>query len=364
MSSRIYNFSAGPATLPLPVLEQAREELLSLPGIGMSVLEISHRSKTAEEIFETAESNIRKLYSIPDTHQVLFLHGGASLQFSMVPMNLLLGPGRKTDYILTGSWGKKAVAEAKKEGGVHLAWDGGDNQYRCVPRQDELDLDPASSYVHFTSNETIEGVEFQSEPECDDVPLVCDGSSNFLSRSLAIEKYGLLYAGVQKNAGPAGLAIVIIREDLLERVPEGLPSMLDYRVQVTNDSLYNTPNVFGVYIVSLVSNWLLSEIGGLEKMHQINKEKASKVYKIIDHSDGFYTGHAEKGSRSLMNITWRLPSGELEDKFVEEAATQGLDGLKGHRSVSGLRASLYNAMTLDGVEALCAFMKDFHDKHG
>ncbi|MBI3951851.1 MAG: 3-phosphoserine/phosphohydroxythreonine transaminase [Acidobacteria bacterium] len=362
MEKRVYNFSAGPATLPLSVLEEVQRHLLTLPGVGMSILEISHRSKWFDEILETTESNLRRLLHLPDHYKVLFLQGGASLQFSMVAMNFLRGSGKSADYILTGSWSEKAIQEARREGSVRVAWTGKAENCVRVPQQAELDLDPNAGYVHFTSNETIQGVEFQTEPDTGDVPLICDSSSDFLSRPIPVERYGLIYAGAQKNAGPAGLTLVIIRDDLLERVPDNLHTMLDYHVQAKNKSVYNTPTVFAIYITMLVTRWLLEEIGGLEKMAAINQQKAQLLYDVIDQSDGFYRGHARPDSRSVMNVTWRLPNETLEQEFVKQALGRGLYELKGHRSVGGIRASIYNAMPLEGVQALCDFMAEFEER--
>lgn len=361
MSERIFNFSAGPAVLPLPVLEKAQAELVSLPGVGMSVMEISHRSKTFDEIHGRAEKGIRELMSVPDNYHVLFLQGGASLQFSMIPMNLL-PKGGSADYILTGSWGKKAIKEAKREGAVNIAATTADGGFTRVPAQDELNLDPHAAYVHFTSNETIEGVEFKTEPEVGNVPLVCDSSSDILSRPIATEKYGLIYAGAQKNIGPSGVTLVIIRDDLLQRIPDGMHTMLDYRTHVENNSLYNTPNTFGIYIIALVCD-LLREKGGLEAMQRHNEAKAKLLYDAIDATE-FYRGHADQDSRSQMNVTFRLPSEELEKKFANEATAAGLDGLKGHRSVGGIRASIYNAFPREGVAALVSFMNEFERTNG
>jgi phosphoserine aminotransferase len=361
MSERIFNFSAGPAVLPVPVLEQAREEMLSLPGVGMSVMEISHRSKVFDEIFAGAESGLRELMGVPEGYKVLFLQGGASLQFSMIPLNLLPG-GASADYIVTGSWGKKAVKEAKRQGSVNLAADMADSRYSRVPDDGELKLDAAAAYVHITSNETIEGVEWTGEPETNGVPLISDASSNICSRPIDVSKYALIYAGAQKNLGPSGLTVVIIREDLLSRIPDGMHTMLDYRTHVENKSLYNTPNTWGIYILNLVGRWL-KERGGLEGMGCENDAKAQMLYDAIDASD-FYRGHAAPEARSSMNVTYRLPSEELEKKFTSEATAAGLDGLKGHRSVGGIRASIYNAFPREGVEALVAFMKEFERKNG
>jgi phosphoserine aminotransferase len=361
MTKRVWNFSAGPAVLPLSVLQEAQRDLLALPGVGMSVLEISHRSKWFDAIREEAEANLRQLLRIPDHYRVLFLQGGASLQFAMVPMNLL--GGGSADYIITGSWGEKAFQEAVKVGKARIAWSGKSENFTRTPQPNELDIDPNAAYVHFTSNETIQGVEFQQEPPVGDRPLVCDASSDFLSRPIPIERYALLYAGAQKNAGPAGVTIVIIREDMLERTPPNMPAMLDYRLQAEHQSVYNTPPVFAIYIVMLVTRWLLHEIGGLERMQQMNRQKASLLYEVIDQSDGFYRGHAHPESRSVMNVTWRLPNEELEKTFLQEAQAHGLYELKGHRSVGGCRASLYNAMPLEGVQALRDFMLDFLSRY-
>ena len=361
MTERIYNFSAGPAVLPVPVLEEARDEMLSLPGVGMSVMEISHRSKTFDEIISGAEQGLRELMGIPENYHVLFLQGGASLQFSMVPINLL-GDGSSADYIITGSWGKKALKEAKKAGTINVAADLADSRYTRTPEPHELKLDANAAYAHFTSNETIEGVEFKSEPEVGDVPLVCDASSNIMSRPIEVSKYGLIYAGAQKNLGPSGVTVVIIRDDLLQRVPEGLHTMLDYRTHTSNKSLYNTPNTWGIYILNLVCKWVKDQ-GGLEGIYRRNQEKAKLIYDAIDATD-FYRGHAAPEARSLMNVTWRLPTEELEKQFVKEATAERLDGLKGHRSVGGIRASIYNAFPPEGCEALASFMREFARKNG
>lgn len=361
MTERIYNFSAGPAVLPVPVLEQAQRELLALPGVGMSVMEISHRSAAFDEIIASAERGLRELLGLPENYHVLFLQGGASLQFSMIPMNLL-AEGASADYIITGSWGKKALKEAKREGAASVAADMADSRYTRVPGQDELKLDPNAAYLHFTSNETIEGVEWFTEPEAGDVPLVCDASSDILSRPVAVERYGLIYAGAQKNMGPSGVTLVIIRDDLLGRVRDGLHTMLDFRTHAENKSLYNTPNTWGIYILDLVCKWVKDK-GGLQGMQRENEEKARLLYDAIDATD-FYRGHAAAEARSLMNVTFRLPSEELEKQFAKEATARGLDGLKGHRSVGGIRASIYNAFPREGVAALVAFMREFEQANG
>ncbi len=361
MTERIFNFSAGPAVLPVPVLEEAQRDMLSLPGVGMSVMEISHRSKTFDEIIGRADSGLRELLEIPKNYQVLFLQGGASLQFSMVPMNFLPADG-SADYVITGSWGKKALKEAKRVGAVNIAATMADGGFTRVPAQDELSLSPQAAYVHITTNETIEGVEWKHEPDVGTVPLVADASSDILSHAIPVDKYALIYAGAQKNIGPSGVTLVIVHEDLLQRIPDGLHTMLDYRTHVENKSLYNTPNTWGIYIISLVCKWV-KEKGGLAGMQLENEAKARLLYDTIDASD-FYRGHADADCRSIMNVTFRLPSEDLEKRFNSEATAQGLDGLKGHRSVGGIRASIYNAFPLEGVEALVSFMKEFERKNG
>lgn len=361
MVKRVYNFNPGPAVLPEPVLQEVQENLMALPGVGMSILEISHRSSTFENILNECIENIRKLANIPSNYKILFLGGGASLQFSMVPLNLM-PPKNKADYIVTGSWSKKAVKEAKRVGTVNIAASTEEENFKRIPGQNELKLDPDASYVHYTSNNTIYGTEWSYIPEIGNVPLVCDMSSDLFSYPLDVSKFGLIYGGAQKNLGPAGVTIVIIREDLLERSQDSLHTMLNYKFHAENNSLYNTPPVFGIYIVGLVVKWLLN-LGGLDAIAKINQQKAQMIYDAIDNSDGFYRGHAEKDSRSKMNITFRLPNEELEKKFVREATENELVGLKGHRSVGGLRASIYNAFPLEGVKALVDFMKDFQKKN-
>ncbi len=358
---RIFNFAAGPAVLPEPVLEQAQRDLMALPGVGMSVLEISHRSKAFEAIITGCEADIRTLAKIPSNYHVLFLQGGASLQFSMVPMNLMPAGG-KADYIVTGSWGKKAVKEAQKLGNVNVAGSTEADNFNRIPADLELKLDPGAAYVHFTSNETIQGVEWPREPRTDPVPLVCDASSDIFSRPIDVAKYALIYAGAQKNLAPAGVTLAILREDMLARSPKNLPTMLDYNTHAKEKSLYNTPPVFAIYVMGLVAKWLLAQ-GGLEAMARKNQEKARLLYDAIDSSGGFYRPHARPDCRSNMNVTFRLPSEELEKQFVSEATRAGMDGLKGHRSVGGIRASIYNAFPRAGVESLVGFMKDFRTKN-
>ena len=360
-ATRIYNFSAGPAVLPVEVLEQAQRDLLALPGVGMSVLEISHRSKAFDDIIEGCEADLRTLGRIPDNYRVLFLQGGASLQFSMVPMNLL-PVGGSADYVVTGVWSEKAVKEAKRVGKVKIAASTQAENYTRVPRQDELALDPVAGYVHLTTNNTIYGTQFHRIPDTGTVPLVADASSDIFSRPIEVAKYGLIYAGAQKNLAPAGLTLVIVRDDLLQRTPHSLPTMLQYPVHAENKSLYNTPPVFAIYVMRLVLAWLL-ESGGLEAIEKVNVRKADKLYAEIDRT-GFYRGHAAPDSRSRMNVTFRLPSEELEKKFAKESTAAGLDGLKGHRSVGGMRASIYNAFPEAGVDALVQFMQEFERKNG
>ena len=363
MSDRVYNFSPGPAILPVPVLEQAQREMLSLPGVGMSVLEISHRSAAFGGILAETKSLLGELLAIPDGYHILFLQGGATLQFSMVAMNLLRGSGQTADYIVTGTWGSKALAEAKREGEVRKAWDGKSSNYARLPAPGDLDLSPDAAYVHFTSNETIQGVQWQSEPDVGSRMLVCDASSDFLSRPIDVSRYGLIYACAQKNAGISGVTVVIIRDELLKRTPENLPVMLDYRVHAENDSLYNTPPVFAIYVLNLVGRWLRDDIGGLKRMAEVNRQKAQLLYDALDQSGRFYQGHAQPECRSAMNVTFRLANEDLEKVFVKEAQSHKLFDLKGHRSVGGIRASIYNAMPIEGVQVLRDFMVDFQKRN-
>lgn len=364
MVDRPYNFSAGPGTLPVPVLEEVRDGILMLPGVGASPLEVSHRGAWFRDVIGEAEANLRALLPVPQTHRIVFCPGGATMQFSMAAMNLLRGSGLPAAYLVSGSWGVKAVAEARKEGDVLVLWDGADEGYRRVPMPAEYAVPEDVAYLHFTSNETIHGVEWDAEPVAPaGVPLVCDASSDFLSRPLDLSRYGLLYAGAQKNAGPAGVTVAIVREDLLERVPDGLPSMLDYRTYVGSGSLHNTPPVFAIWILMLVTRWLRETVGGLDAQAAADREKARIVYAAIDASDGFYRGHADPGSRSRMNVTFRLPDEDLDARFLAEAAAAGLIELRGHRSVGGIRASLYNAMPVEGARALARFMGAFRAAH-
>jgi phosphoserine aminotransferase len=363
MEKRVYNFSPGPAVLPLPVLEEVQRDMICLPGAGASILEISHRSKTFEKIINSAEANLRKLLSIPDNYRVLFLQGGALLQFGMTAMNLLHGSGKSADYVVTGTWSSKAQSEGKTQGKVNSAWDGKPGNFNRTPAQSELKLDPNAAYLYYCSNETIQGVQFQEPPQSAGVPVVCDMSSDILCRPVPVEKYGIIFACAQKNAGPAGVTVVIIRDDLLERSPADVPSLVNYKILAEGKSMLNTPPTFAIYVVKLVTDWLLNEIGGLEKMAEINRRKAKMLYDVIDGSGGFYQGHAEKSCRSIMNVPFRLAKAELDEPFLKQAAEHGLCELKGHRSVGGCRASIYNAMPVEGVQLLADFMQEFAKKN-
>ena len=347
--------------LPLPVLEQVRHELVALPGLGMSVLEISHRSEAFQEIVHGAETDIRRLAGIPEAYRVLFLHGGASLQFAMVPLNLL-APGARAEYLVTGIWARKAMREAAKIGAVRVAASTEDEGFTCIPRSDEIQIARAAAYVHMTSNNTIAGTQWRELPDVGDRPLVSDASSDLLSRPIDISRHAVIYAGAQKNLGPAGLAVVIIRDDIARRSPESLPAIMSYRMHAEHGSRYNTPNVFAIYVLRLVVAWLV-EAGGLDAMAARNQRKAATLYSEIDRTE-FFRGTARTDSRSQMNVTFRLPEEDLEARFVREAAAAGLDGLKGHRSVGGLRASIYNAFPEAGVDALVSFMRDFERRYG
>jgi phosphoserine aminotransferase len=357
MEKRIYNLSAGPAILPEEVLLEAQKDFISYKGSGMNVMEMSHRGKIFDAIIKEADADLRKLLGIDDKFSILFLQGGATLQFSMVPLNLM-PPKNKADYIVTGSWAEKAVKEAKRVGTVNIAATTKAENYTRIPKQSELKLDTDASYVHFTSNNTIYGTEWRNEPETGNVPLVCDASSDFLHKKLDMNKYGLIYAGAQKNIGPAGVTVVIIRKDLLERTSDSLHTYMNYKIHVDNESMYNTPTTFGIYISGLVFKWLLN-MGGLDEMYRRNVEKAKVLYDAIDNSDGYYKGTTVKEDRSLMNVTYRLPNEQLEEKFIKEASAKEFSGLKGHRSVGGIRASIYNAFPKKGVEELVSFMNDF-----
>ncbi|SEO69861.1 3-phosphoserine/phosphohydroxythreonine transaminase [Aquisalimonas asiatica] len=359
--SRVYNFSAGPAVLPEAVLERAASEMLDWQGSGMGVMEMSHRGKEFVSIAAEAEKDLRDLLSIPDNYKVLFLQGGATGQFAAIPMNLLRG-GDRADYINTGSWSEKAIKEAKKYCQVNVAWGADEKTPMHIGAQSEWQLDPKASYVHFTPNETISGVEFHWVPDTGDVPLVADMSSTILSRPVDVSKYGLIYAGAQKNIGPAGLTIVIVREDLIGDVLPETPSVWDYKVQADADSMSNTPPTYGWYLAGLVFKWL-KEQGGLEAMATVNKRKADKLYAEIDNNP-FYSNPVDPACRSWMNVPFVLADDSLNDAFLKEAAAAGLSTLKGHRSVGGMRASIYNAMPEAGVDRLIEFMQDFARRNG
>lgn len=362
MADRIWNFNPGPATLPLPVLEKAREEMLNYDGTGMSVMELSHRSKDYGAIHTEARNLLVELLEIPDNYKVLFLQGGASLQFVMVPMNLL-GNGKSADYIVTGSWSQKALKEAKGLGTIKVAGSSEETKFNRIPKQEELQLDPNAVYVHITSNNTIAGTQWATFPNTNRVPLVADMSSDILSRKLDVSQFGLIYAGAQKNLGPAGVTIVIIRDDLIAKSREDIPIFLRYATHAEKDSTYNTPPTYSIYIVKLVLEWVKNQ-GGLDTVEKINKEKGKLVYETIDAHKDFYRGTVEYDDRSLMNATFRLPSEDLEAKFISEGLAIGFGGLKGHRSVGGIRVSMYNAMSLEGIKALTEFMKEFSSKNG
>ena len=354
-----FNFSGGPGVLPETVLQQAQAAIANVPEVGLPLLGISHRSDWFAAMLAETEANIRALLDLPDDYHVLFLQGGASLQFSMIPMLLLRGRDKSADYLRTGYWSTKAIPEAAREGKVRVIWDGEREGFRRLPNDGELDCAADAAYLHYVSNETVEGLQFHRVIGRDDVPRVCDMSSDFLSAPCDAHRYALIYAHAQKNLGPAGATVVILRRDLLDDVPPDLHTSLDYRSHVKAKSIYNTPPVFALYVVMLVTRWLLRDIGGLSRMGEINAAKAARLYGAIDASDGFYRGHAAAPDRSTMNVVFNLGSPELEAEFLAHAQTAGFSGLAGHRSLGGIRASIYNAMTQDAVDALCDFMDDF-----
>ncbi len=355
MTNTIYNFSAGPAMMPPEVLETARQEMLSLDGIGMSVMELSHRSAKFIEILDRAEAGLRRLLGVPDHYRILFMQGGASLQFSMIPMNFLK---RRGEYVITGAWGKKAAAEARKFGAVAVPINTESTGFRSIPEPDQLRFHPDSDYIHYCSNETIDGVEFKYDLDGGGIPVICDASSNILSKPIDLDRYALIYAGAQKNIGPSGVTVVIIRDDLIAKVPANQAAMLDYREFAVHQSMPNTPNTWGIYLISLVCEWLERE-GGVRGIAVRNAAKAKLLYDALDASDGYFRPHADREARSAMNVTFRLPSEELEERFLSAASANGFSGLKGHRSVGGIRASIYNAFPVEGVERFVEFMTDF-----
>ncbi len=356
MNQRVYNFSAGPATLPLEVLEQASKDVLNFQDAGMSLIEMSHRSKAFMSVAETTEDLLRELMEIPANYKVLFLQGGASSQFFMIPMNLL-GPGKCATYLNTGTWTKKAIKEARLFGEVDVAYSSESTNFNRVPEPGEYTIDPDSEYLYIVSNNTIFGTQYHQFPQTDKI-MVCDMSSDILSRKVDVNRFGLIFAGAQKNLGPAGVTIVIIREDLLARTPDNVPTMLRYKTHADKGSMFNTPPCFSIYAVGEVLKWL-KKMGGVAALEKINQEKAGILYDAIDQSDGYYKGHAEPASRSLMNVPFNLKNPELETEFISQATKAGFDGLKGHRSVGGCRASIYNAFPAEGVEKLVTFMGEF-----
>ncbi|WP_400163574.1 3-phosphoserine/phosphohydroxythreonine transaminase [Brevibacillus sp. TJ4] len=359
--NRAYNFNAGPSALPLEVLQKAQQELVDFRGSGMSVMELSHRSATYEEVHNEAIARLRELLAISEDYEVLFLQGGGSLQFSMVPMNFLQ-PEQKAAYVMTGSWSEKALAEAKQFGQPYEAVSSKESNYRYIPKLDEVRFDPSDAYVHLTSNNTIYGTQWKEFPNTGNVPLIADMSSDILSKRIDVNQFGLIYAGAQKNLGPSGVTVVIIRKDLLEKANKNIPTMLKYSTYAKNNSLYNTPPTFAIYLLGEVLGWV-KEIGGIDEIARRNEEKAKLIYDAIDTSNGFYYGHAEAGSRSLMNITFRVKDEELEKQFLAEAKKEGFVGLNGHRSVGGCRASTYNAVPYEACKALSQFMVEFQAKN-
>ncbi len=360
-SNRIFNFNPGPAALPVAVLEEIQQNFLDFKGSGMSITEISHRSQQFEDVINDAMARTMRLLNLDDRFDVLFLQGGASMQFAMIPMNFLAGD-RTADYIDTGTWSAKAIKEARIQGkNIKVVASSEDKNYAYIPRNIKFNQDAV--FVHLTSNNTIKGTAWSQFPDTNGIPIVSDMSSDIMSKPIDTGKFGLIYAGAQKNVGPAGVCLVVVRRDMLDRIPETVPTMLRYNTYATKNSLYNTPPCFAIYTVHLVLKWLEETVGGLDEMAKLNHKKASLLYDFMD-SGGFYRPTAEADSRSLMNITFRLPTAELEQKFVQEALKNGLGGLKGHRSVGGCRASIYNAVTLEAVEALLDFMKNFENKNG
>lgn len=359
-TKRVYNFYAGPATLPLPALEQAQKELLNYKGSGMSVMEMSHRSKDYAEIHQTASDLVRELMMVPDDYKILWLQGGASSQFFMVPLNLQQ-PGKPMEYVNTGAWSKKAIKEAKFFGDVSVVASSEDKTFSYIPK--DIGFSATAAYAHITGNNTIYGTEFHNTPVTPkDVPLACDMSSNIMDKVINVKEYGVIYAGAQKNIGPAGVTLVIVREDLLDRVPENTPTMQKWSTHAAKDSLFNTGPCWAIYMCKLCLEHLKAR-GGVGKVEHINRDKAKLLYDTIDNSNGFYKGHAQPDSRSLMNVTFNLPTPELEAKCVEAGKQRGLIGLKGHRSIGGMRASIYNAMTMDGVQALVDFLHEFQEEN-
>lgn len=359
MTNRVYNFSAGPSMLPEPVLEKVADQMLSYKDTGMSVMEMSHRSAAYLEIFNETKALLKKVLDIPDNYKILFIQGGATQQFSTIPLNLM--KNGKADYVVTGQFSKKSATEAKKFGDVHIAYDGSVNNFKHIPTQDELDIREDASYVHLCANNTIFGTEWKYVPDTKGVPIVADMSSNILSKPINVSDYGMIYAGAQKNMGIAGCGVVIVREDLIADHKENIPVLMEYNTIADNDSMYNTPPTFSIYVLGLVLEWI-DFLGGLEVMQDINVKKAQLLYDYLDSSD-FYKAHSDKDNRSIMNVTFTTPNKDLDAKFVKESIAAGMTNLKGHRSVGGIRASIYNAMPIEGVEYLVEFMKKFEEEN-
>ena len=364
MNPNSLNFSGGPGALPESVLLQVQQSIIAVPEVGLSVLGISHRSDWFAAVIAELETNMRKLLGLPKNFHVLFLQGGATQQFSMIPMTLLRGKTSPAEYLHTGYWSGKALAEARREGQVNVLWSGESNGFRRLPGDDELPFSPQAPYLHYVSNETVEGLQFHRVLGRDDVPRVCDMSSDFLSQPCEADRYSLIYAHAQKNIGPAGVTVVLVRDELLDDAPTDLPGFLDFRSQIQAHSIFNTPPVFAIYVVLLITRWLLEDIGGLARMAEINRAKAGLLYAMLDNNRDFYLGRAESKDRSLMNVTFNLPTPEMENRFLAEAETAGFSGLAGHRSTGGIRASLYNGLTLPAVEHLAGFMEDFRIRQG
>lgn len=359
---RIYNFASGPSILPLPVLEEVAKKLVDFEGTGMSLIEMSHRDKIFDAMHTETVALLREVYRVPDDFHVLFLQGGATFQFGMVPM-AFLHKGQSADFIVTGTWGKKAHADASVVGNANIAWDGSKDNYTRIPAQHELKFTPGAAYVHMCTNETIGGIQWQYFPETGGIPIVADMSSDVLSRPVPWEKFGLVFAGTQKNLAPAGLAVVCIQKEFAKRARTDLPAYLRYDLHIKENSLYNTPPTFVIWVMNLTLKWIRS-IGGIEALQKLRDLKADMIYNAIDQSGGFYKTNIPKDSRSKMNIVWRMETEALENKFIAEAAKEGMDGLRGHRSVGGMRASVYNAMPVEGVKALVDFMARFMQKNG
>jgi len=357
------NFSGGPGILPESVLRETQQSIEAVPEVGLSILGISHRSQWFADVVAEAEANIRALLDVPDDYCILFLQGGATLQFSMIPMLLLRHTGKTAEYLRTGYWSSKAIPEAVLEGDVKVVWDGESCGFRRLPTAEELEFSPSAAYLHYVSNETVEGTQFHQVLGLDDVPRVCDMSSDFLSRPVDVRRFSIIYAHAQKNLGPAGVTVVIVKRDLLDSTPKGIPALLDYREHLKAHSIYNTPPVFAIYVAMLITRWILKDVGGLEKMNEINQQKARLLYKTVDESNGLITTRAALENRSLMNVVFGFQNTEIEKLFLQKSALVGFSGLNGHRSIGGIRASIYNAMTIPAVEKLSAFLRDFVAAH-